>query len=76
MKANSSKVAWVHAALCGCGLLAAVTSTGCQIVEGGQTLPSPYYLEDDVQYHAPGPEFLLPREAAALKAARAEEQLR
>jgi len=33
----------------------------------GQTLPSAYYLTDDVQYYAPGPEFKLAREAAALK---------
>jgi len=33
----------------------------------GQTLPSPYWLTDDPQYYAPGPEFKLAREAAALK---------
>ena len=42
---------------------------------GGQTLPSATYLEDDVQYFPAGPEFKLPREAAALRAARAEEKL-
>jgi hypothetical protein len=41
--------------------------TGCQIEAGGQTLPSPYYLSDDVQYYAPGPGFKLAREAAAQK---------
>lgn len=40
----------------------------------GQTLPSPYYLQDDVQYYPSGPEFKLPLEAAALRAARAEEK--
>ena len=40
-------------------------STGCQVDVGGQTLPSPYYLQDDVQYFPPGPEFKLAREAAA-----------
>jgi hypothetical protein len=33
----------------------------------GQTLPSPWYLTDDVQYYAPGPEFKLAREAAAIQ---------
>ena len=42
--------------------------TGCQTDVAGQTLPSPYYLTDDVQYYAPGPEFKLSNEAAALKA--------
>ncbi|MEM9368046.1 MAG: hypothetical protein AAGD07_18795 [Planctomycetota bacterium] len=51
------------------------SSTGCQVSLNGQTLPSPYYLEDDVQYYPSGPEFKLPREAAALRAARAEEKL-
>jgi len=40
---------------------------------GGQTLPSPYYQTDDVQYFPPGPEFKLQREAAAQKA-YAEDQ--
>lgn len=52
-----------------------VSATGCQVSLNGQTLPSPYYLQDDVQYFPSGPEFKLPREAAALKAARAEEKL-
>jgi len=39
--------------------------TGCQVEVAGQTLPSPYYLTDDVQYYAPGSEFKLAREAAA-----------
>lgn len=48
-------------------MLAALTTTGCQMDIAGQTLPSGYYLQDDVQYYAPGPEFKLAREAAALK---------
>jgi hypothetical protein len=54
-------------------LLACGMSTGCQIDVAGQTLPSPYYLSDDVQYYAPGPEFKLANEAAALAEARAQE---
>lgn len=50
-------------------------ATGCQSSINGQTLPSAYYLQDDVQYFPAGPEFKLPREAAALKAARAEEKM-
>jgi hypothetical protein len=62
-------------ALAGLGLTAALGLTGCQVDIGGQTLPSPYYLKDDVQYFPPGPEFLLSKEAAALKAAREEAAL-
>jgi hypothetical protein len=55
---------------------ASLAATGCQIVENGQTLPSPYYLYDDVQYFPPGPEFILSNEAAAQKAYRAQEEAR
>jgi hypothetical protein len=55
-------------ALVGIGLLASVGLTGCQVTTGSQTLPSPYYLNDDVQYHPPGSEFKLAKEAAATKA--------
>ena len=40
-------------------------ASGCQVNVGGQTLPTPFYLDDDVQYFAPGPEFPLSQEAAA-----------
>ncbi|TWT99986.1 hypothetical protein Pla108_09300 [Botrimarina colliarenosi] len=56
------------------GLVAALVAaaspclTGCQSDIAGQTLPSPYYMTDDVQYYAPGPEFKLANEAAAMKA--------
>jgi hypothetical protein len=46
---------------------AAMLLTGCQAEYAGQTLPSPYYLTDDVQYYAPGSEFKLANEAAAMK---------
>lgn len=51
------------------GLLvgSAIFTTGCQIDVGGQTLPSPYYLQDDVQYFPAGPEFQLTREAQAMQ---------
>ena len=51
-----------------------IGASGCQVGINGQTLPSPYYLQDDVQYYPSGPEFKLSREAAALKAARAQEK--
>ena len=54
-------------------LLTLGTLTGCQVDVSGQTLPSPYWLTDDVQYFAPGPEFKLSREAAAMDAAAGVE---
>jgi hypothetical protein len=57
----------------GIALTALLVSTGCQVNVGGQTLPSPYYLDDDVQYFSPGPEFPLSREASAQQVRRAED---
>lgn len=73
---NSNKIqGWLSGTFCLLGLAAALSSTGCQVSVGGQTLPSAYYLDDDVQYFAPGSEFKLSREAAAQKAYRADQQL-
>ncbi|MEN1681666.1 MAG: hypothetical protein AAGJ46_18955 [Planctomycetota bacterium] len=55
---------WVAAAM----LLGCAGLTGCTVDIAGQTHPSPFYLSDDLFYAAPGPEFKLAREAAALKA--------
>jgi hypothetical protein len=52
--------------------IACVASTGCQVDVAGQTLPSPYYMYDDVQYFPAGPEFKLSNEAAAMKAYQAQ----
>lgn len=45
-----------------CGAL-----TGCQSTVGGQTLPSAYYLRDDVQYFPAGPEFKLTNTVQAME---------
>ena len=68
-KKQNTFVSLILAASFGMGMMC---STGCQVSVGGQTLPSAYYLRDDVQYYQKGPEFKLAQEAAALKEARAE----
>jgi hypothetical protein len=75
MSGSSNLFRPLRAMLFGLGLLVAVGSTGCQYQLGGQTLPSPYWMTDDVQYFAPGPEFKLSQEAAAQKAAQAQRDL-
>ncbi|MCE9629900.1 MAG: hypothetical protein K8S94_04160 [Planctomycetia bacterium] len=52
--------------------LSGLAVTGCQVDVGGQTLPSAYYLQDDIQYFPAGPEFKLSKEAAAQKAYKKE----
>lgn len=57
----------------GCiAVLSLAGSIGCQSNIAGQTLPSAYFLSDDVQYFQRGPQHKLHREAAALQEARAE----
>jgi hypothetical protein len=75
MSQSSKRKSPLRWALVGLGLSLALGATGCQYQVGGQTLPSPYYMSDDVQYFAPGPEFKCEREAAALSQARAEQML-
>ena len=58
------------------GSLGVAANTGCQVQVAGQTLPSAYYLNDDVQYFPAGPENKLSNETAALKAAREEAKAR
>ncbi len=60
-------------ALLGCALLG-ITGVGCQTTIGGQTLPSAYYLQDDVQYFPQGPEFRLSRQVEALEAYKLSQQ--
>jgi hypothetical protein len=47
---------------------------GMQTNMGGQTLPSGYYLRDDVQYFPHGPEEQLPNLKRALKQYNMEQQ--
>jgi hypothetical protein len=67
MSKSANRHRWVTLGL-GVALLSA--ATGCQIDVGGQTLPSPQWLTDDVQYFPSGTEFKLSREAAAMRAAK------
>ncbi|MFH5805246.1 hypothetical protein [Alienimonas sp. DA493] len=53
-------------ALCG-GAVASLGLTGCQASMAGQTLPSPYYLRDDVQFFPAGPEFQFPNQVRAIE---------
>jgi hypothetical protein len=62
--ANSRKHACLAAAL---GLFALSALTGCQVDVSGQTLPSPYWFSDDVQYFPAGPEFKLSREVTRMQ---------
>jgi hypothetical protein len=71
---TKSRIAFVCVGFSILGSLA--TSTGCQVSVAGQTLPSAYYLDDDIQYFPTGPKNKLSNETAALKKAREESKLR
>lgn len=75
MTPEHNRSRWEPWALGLAGLLATVGLSGCQVSIGGQTLPSPYYQQDDVQYFPAGPEFKLSNEAAAMEAYEARRKL-
>lgn len=55
------------------GSLATCLCSGCQTTMGGQTLPSAYYLRDDIQYFPHGPEFKLSNTVKAHQEYRASQ---
>lgn len=57
----------------GCSLLLCGL-TGCQSTVGGQTLPSPDYLTDDIQYFPAGPENKLHNQMQAIEQYNLERQ--
>ncbi|MCY2965772.1 MAG: hypothetical protein NT069_19440 [Planctomycetota bacterium] len=59
--------------LLGCAVLCSAAS-GCQVSVGGQTLPSAYYLKDDLQYFPAGPEFKLSKQAQAIEEYKLRQQ--
>ena len=60
----------VVACTSGCPLIPPMTQT----TVGGQTLPSAYYLRDDVQYFPAGPEFQLTNEVQAHEEYRLQQR--
>ena len=74
MREQSNQHRW-RLSLAALGMWSLLSAVGCQVDVGGQTLPSPWYQTDDIQYFAPGPEFKLAREAAAQKAFSRDQAL-
>ena len=72
-EANKRAANWLRCSTLLC-IFAASAATGCQATVGGQTLPSAYYLRDDIQYFPAGPEYLLTNQERALEEYRLQEQ--
>ncbi len=72
---SSTKRRPLRSILAGLVLFGCLGAIGCQSDFSGQTLPNPDYMSDDVQYFAPGSEFKLANEAAAMKAQSEEAAL-
>ena len=54
---------------------AAMVLTGCQMTQNGQTLPSPYYLDNQIQYFPAGNEFQFQGEVDRMKREQVNRQL-
>ena len=57
------------------GALMLVPFSGCQVTRNGQTLPSPHYLDDDIQYHPSGTEFQYQQEVDHMNKINAERSV-
>ena len=68
MTGHKARIRWTSVLASGWLAAASLLSAGCQVDVAGQSLPSAYYLSDDVQHLSAGPEFKLSAEAAAMKA--------
>ena len=64
---------WTKGILLFGGLLC-ISLTGCQTNIAGQTLPSAYYLRDDVQFYPAGPETKLINQIQALEEYKIQQQ--
>lgn len=49
--------------------------SGCQMTQNGQTLPSPYYLDNEIQYFPAGNEFQFQGEVDRMKREQVNRQL-
>ena len=56
------------------GGLLCFSFTGCQTNIAGQTLPSAYFLRDDVQFYPAGPETKLINQIQALEEYKIQQQ--
>lgn len=73
MDGTTKKSHWTRKSLILGALLGVFAFTGCQVSMNGMTLPSPWYLNDDVHYAPAGSEFPLPREAAQMESLKKEQ---
>jgi hypothetical protein len=65
---------WSGLALFATAGLVLIGATGCQTSIGGQTLPSAYFLSDDVQYYPAGSPDKLFQERRALEQYKAGQE--
>jgi hypothetical protein len=65
---------WSGLALFATAGLILIGTTGCQTTIGGQTLPSAYFLQDDVQFFPAGPQDKLFVERRTLEQYNAGQQ--
>ncbi|MBS0205256.1 MAG: hypothetical protein JSS49_20315 [Planctomycetes bacterium] len=73
MKRNANR-GWRGLLLTGCLVLSALNAGCWQTTISGQTLPSAYYLDDDVQYFPSGPEQKLANQIRAMEKYKLQQQ--
>lgn len=63
---------WIASNRSEAGSVAKPTAAPAVSTAAELTLPSPYYLSEDIQYFQAGPEFKLQQESAAMKADKSD----
>jgi len=76
MRKEGKTVRWTMAGLLGALLVGTLPClTGCQLSQNGQTLPSPYYLDNKIQYFPSGNEFQHQQEVDRMKREQNDREL-
>ena len=73
---GSSAGRWVFGGLLvALGVACLSLMSGCQLTQNGQTLPSPWYLDNEIQYFPAGNEFQFQGEVDRIKREQVNRQL-
>ena len=76
MERNNTRNRWLVGGLFSILAFGAIgLLSGCQMTQNGQTLPSPYYLDNQIQYFPAGNEFQFQGEVDRMKREQVNRQL-
>lgn len=76
MKNEGKSTRWLLGGLFAAALFGSLSFlTGCQLSQNGQTLPSPWYLDNKIQFFPAGNEFQYQEEVDRMKKEQVDREL-